>query len=230
MKKTTLILIALLMILNSCTTGSKEVSSSELPSDLPPIYDKLEFDNQTPLDEMEICNITRLNYGACFPKVKRRTFSSVLYYDQFKYNFEHLYIRRNGDNVYSVSRIKYEGEIYYVINILEPDNEKDPKWLLGEDGALIHGKLLDISDFKDIKPGKTSRKKVKEIDKTAFLYTGSFGSEHRLRDGRMLYVRYKEWTGDVPKDEDIIVEQTSVREDEYGFLDKLLPMDREIIT
>ena len=237
MKKTILILIALLTILSSCTADEVTVNSkvppvisSELAKDLPPIYGDLVFDNETPINEMKICSVKNLKRRIYLPEWQGRSYSQFLRYEDFKDDFEHLYIRRNGDNVYAAARIKYEDEIYYFFITLHPyDNDKF-EFLEGRDGALIHEKLLDISTFEDIEPYKTSRKEVKEIDKTAFIYTTSLISSHRLRDGKLIHLIYKTWTGDIPEEEDIIVEKVLIREDEYNFLGKLLPIDREAIT
>jgi hypothetical protein len=227
--KKLVVLTALLVILSSCTVAnianSTEVSSEELP----PIYNELVFDNQTPLDEMKICNITELQYRICFPRNKGGSLSHFLTYDEFKDDFEHLYIRRNGKDVYAAARIKYEGEIYYFFITLEIENHVNGVVLEGRDGALIYKKLLDISDFSDIKPDESIRKEVKQIDKAAFIYDSNI-SDHRLRDERMLHVIYKEWRDDIPGSKNGIVERIVVVEDRYHFLDKLLPMDRDVIT
>ena len=226
MTKIILILMPILILLSSCTAGNTEISLKELH----PAYDELVFDNETPLDEMEICNMTDIKSRICFPENTGRSFSQFLRYEDFKDDFEHLYIRRNRDDVYAAARIKYEGEIYYFFITLHPyDNDKF-EFLEGRDGALIHEKLLDISAYDDVKPYKTSRKEVKEIDETAFIYTTSRITDHRLRDERIIYIIYKMWGGDMPEEEDIIVEEVLVREDKYNFLDKLLPIDREAIT
>ena len=235
MKKIILILMPVLILLSSCATaeipGSSYIPpkmSSELAKEISEKYGDLVFDNETPFDKMEISNVTELQYRACYPRVKAGTYSSFLQYSKFKDDFEHIYLRQNGDEIYAAAKIMYESEIYYWISILNPEF-----WLERTDGALIHEKLFEEKDFDRVKAGATTFKDISKIDKTVFLYLGSFVSIHRLKDGRLVYITYVMWErglSEDKEDKDIIVKKILIREDENNFLDKLLPIDREAIT
>ena len=224
MKKIILILIVLLILLNSCvSTGNSNDTES-----LDEAYAELVFDNETPFDKMEISNVTEFDKKLCI-LWQRYSYSMVPNYEEFKDDFEHLYIRQNKNNVYVVARMNYEGTQYYLISYLVPAKYPKLTLLRGQDGALIYNKLPDVSVFDEVKSGVTTFEDIKKIDKSVAIYGGSYASNHRLRDGRILVIWYKN-TGTEVVDKDYVVRDIYFEEDRHNFLDKLLPIDREAIT
>ena len=224
MKKIILILMSVLLLLNSCaSTGNSNNTES-----LDEAYDELVFDNETPLDEMEISNVTEFDKRLCVPS-QRYNYSSIPGYIDFKNDFEHIYLRQNGDNIYFVTKIMYNDEIYYLISFLVFFDQRSIDSSYGKDGALIYNKLPDISAFDGVKLGVTTFEDIKKIDKVKTVHGGGYSTNHRLKDGRILVVEYKN-TGTEVIDKDYIVENIFFEEDKNNFLDKLLPIDREAIT
>ena len=227
MKKITLILMSVLLLLSSCAadeiTGSSyipPVISSEVAKELSKEYDDLVFDNETPLKKMKLSKPKNLGFRKAFYPLQGYSLSSFLSFDELKNNIEHLYLRQNGDEVYAAGKIEYEGNQYYVI--VPIDFQKVNEYAIFEciDGALIHNKLVNPSIFNKIKIGVTTFEDIMKMDKTALIHKGTFASDHRLKDGRILVVWY----------ENSAVERKYIEEDRHNFLDKLLPIDREAIT
>ena len=235
MKKAVLILIALLMILSSCaardiSNNSQEspVILSELAKELSEVYADLVFDNETHFDKMKISNVIEIDEKLCVP-FQSYPYSLIPYLEEVKDDIEHLYIRQNGDTVYAAAKIKYESKQHYVIVFIQSHNVMKHTYFECRDGVLVHNKLPDIYDFGEVRIGVTTFENILKMDETAFIYKGTYGSKHRLKDGRILNIWYKNTETEVI-DKDYIVMGMRIDEDKYNFLDKLLPIDREAIT
>jgi hypothetical protein len=215
------VLVVFVVLLTVIFSGCKIIATVPEGEAKAGTISSIHYDNSTKINVLPIIK-DLIGSEVTYPYDLLGTFSYTMTIDDIRNQISSFCIRYNKGSYYGVARTKNKDGLNGYLFMLFNDELKL------EDGMLIY-KLTNKNDYSSLKNNVSTSVDVKKIDPGTFLFgnlevKGAFiQSFHRLLDGTLLTITYKENLGK------FVVTDTFYKKDPTGFASLLLPDDLDLI-